>query len=143
MQRFWDKVDKSGDCWEWTAAKCSAGYGHLRIDGGLVSAHRFVFALEGIDIPSGMCVCHKCDNPACVNPDHLFIGTYGDNMQDMHNKSRHYKAPKKVTRDQARVIRKIFQRTPGAGQARLANHFGVSQTTISKILRGKLWREAA
>lgn len=143
MKRFWDKVDKSGDCWEWTACKNNAGYGNFKIGGRVVNASRFVLSLEGVEAPDGMCVCHHCDNPGCVNPDHLFVGTYSDNMYDMHSKRRHHKEPKALTKDQARVIRKVFQRTPGTGQSRLANYFGVSQTTISRVLRGKIWREAA
>lgn len=93
---FWTHVDKTpghgpnGDCWIWTAAKNRAGYGvaHATTGANLL-AHRGAYSSCVGDIPSGFHVCHHCDNPACVRPDHLFLGTDKDNVDDMVSKGRH------------------------------------------------------
>lgn len=87
---FWDKVSKLSSCWEWTAAKDSRGYGCFGATKyfGISKAHRFSYFLHNGDIPKGMHVLHKCDNPSCVNPDHLFLGTNKDNMKDRDFKGR-------------------------------------------------------
>ena len=90
MERFWNKVDKTDDCWNWTASKNIQGYGYFRFDGKMRKAHRMAWLLVNGEIPDGMCVCHTCDNPGCVNPIHLWLGTNQDNMDDMNNKGRHY-----------------------------------------------------
>ena len=89
MERFWAKVDKSGDCWLWTASKTKEGYGYFRFDGAMRKAHRMSWLLTNGEIPEGMLVCHTCDNPSCVNPKHLWLGTNRDNMDDMNAKGRH------------------------------------------------------
>lgn len=87
--RFWAKVSQSDGCWQWTGATTSWGYGVLRVKGHNVHAHRVSWELHNGPIPEEMFVCHKCDNPQCTNPEHLFIGTARDNALDMIAKKRH------------------------------------------------------
>lgn len=131
MQRFWDKVDKSGDCWEWTGYKTSDGYGRLFVDGKAVRAHRFVMEIEGVDIPSGMIVGHACDNPSCVKPDHLWIGTQKDNVRDMARKGRH--GHSKLTKADKDEIRRL---KPTHTLKELGGQFGVCFQMISRICNG-------
>lgn len=89
--RFEDKVDRSGGpdaCWPWTGVRTDRGYGQIWVDGGHRPATHVALELAGVDIPDGMVACHHCDNPMCVNPAHLFVGTASDNMRDMLAKGR-------------------------------------------------------
>jgi len=87
MNRFFDKVHKTDSCWNWTASTRN-GYGAFKINGKVEGAHRVSWVLNNGEIPEGLFVCHKCDNPRCVNPEHLFLGTASDNMKDCYNKGR-------------------------------------------------------
>jgi hypothetical protein len=88
--RFWKKVDRRGEreCWSWTAARNSCGYGSFWDGRAVVQASRFSWQLENGPIPAGLYVLHSCDNPPCVNPAHLFLGTQGDNVADRKAKGR-------------------------------------------------------
>lgn len=88
-ERFWPKVSKSDGCWTWTAAINKRwGYGAFREGGKTLRAHRVAWALTNGPIPDGLFACHHCDNPSCVNPSHIFLGTCSDNAKDMAAKGR-------------------------------------------------------
>ena len=88
VSRFWANVQKTNGCWEWTGGKHAPGYGRLFVATKEMRAHRFSWLIHNGRIPDGLFVCHKCDNPNCVNPEHLFLGTHQDNMDDMVAKGR-------------------------------------------------------
>ena len=142
-ERFWEKVRKGQGCWEWTAYKDRDGYGRFSLDGKRRMAHRVALMLEGIDIPSGMCVCHTCDNPSCVRPDHLFIGTHQDNVTDMMQKGRQVvvrgdELPhSKLTEEDIPLIREYLRY--GCNHKYIASLFGVSRPTIGLINIGHTW----
>ena len=128
--RFERLVDRSAGCWIWRGAINNKGYGYLssgKREAGRVLAHRVSWELNNGSIPDGKIVMHSCDNPPCVNPDHLRLGTQQENQQDMSDKGR--AGGLKLTRAQ---IEEIKTADPVAGyQYRLAEKFGVSQACIS------------
>lgn len=148
MERFWAKVHKTDSCWLWTGAHSSGGYGTFRLNGRTIRAHRFAYEVLVGTIPAGLMLCHHCDTPACVNPDHLFAGTMADNVRDRDAKQRRI-APcgekngfAKLTADQVREIRRRYVPRK-VSLSSLAREYGVDHTTIHAIVRGENWKEMA
>jgi len=145
---FWSKVDikNKEDCWEWTSCRNRDGYGQFRFNGLMKRAHRVAWCLTFGKIPKNICVLHRCDNPGCVNPSHLFLGTHQDNMADMAKKQRcyrpsgesHHKA--KLTKNDVRKIRKIYA-DGQLFQKEISEMFDVDRTTISNIVTRRTWKE--
>lgn len=141
--RFWEKVSKSDGCWEWTGAISQKGYGNFWDGARYVNAHKFSWEFQHGKAPDRMCVCHVCDNPKCVRPDHLFIGSYSDNMQDCSKKGRlnHYfgesSPAAKLTEAQVLEIRRAHAQ--GARMSDLARRYGLTQSSIALIVRGINW----
>jgi len=146
QERFWRKINLVGpnDCWEWTAGKISDGYGSFRIKDKTIYTHRLMWELLHGPIPSGKLILHKCDNPLCCNPDHLFIGTQTDNMQDMYRKGRanpmrgEKHGMTKLTEHQVREIRKRYA-AGGTSHSKLAKEYKMSKVQIGRIIRRQRW----
>lgn len=144
---FWNRVDKlgpvhpvCGQCWTWLGGKNTDGYGNLSKSKyvGATLAHRVSWIIHNGDIPKDLFVLHKCDNPSCVRPDHLFLGTNSDNIADSKAKGRWSEGERcplaRLTQKQVDDIRTRYRR--GLGRV-LAEEFGVSRMTISLIIRKK------
>lgn len=157
VERFWSKVEKTDGCWNWLGAVGVGGYGRFWISDEAVSfAHRFSYELAYGPIPDDKLVCHHCDNPRCVRPDHFFVGTHADNTNDARNKGRlatgdrsgsrlhperlkrgEQNARAKLTEDQVREIRRL---AGSVTQAELAKRFGVAACVIGFVIHRKTWK---
>jgi hypothetical protein len=168
-ERFWSRVEpKESGCWEWTT-RGPGGYGRFKAGGKNLLAHRVSWEINVGPIPDGLLVLHRCDNPPCIRPSHLFVGTQKDNLRDMQAKGRglsqvHQKAIRhptgddhwthkyasrvrrgeqhhnsKMTADQVRELRALSK--DGWTLARLAERFGIRISTASYIVRRETWRD--
>jgi hypothetical protein len=172
VARFWSRVDANrseivsphvdSPCWVWTAGKTTSGYGTLAVGESHILTHRASWLLNHGPIPDGLFVLHRCDNRACVRPDHLFLGTHLDNARDKEAKGRggqlrgaanpSSKRPERLPRGEAHARSKLTtdsvlairaRRASGEAIAVLAGEYGVNHTTIRKVLAGKLWAHVA
>lgn len=141
-ERFWRNVRKSDGCWWWIGGKCSKGYGSIMADGRIAGAHRVAYELHIGPIPNGISVCHSCDNPACVNPSHLWLGTNLDNTRDRDRKGRGRWAGNitnaHLSERDAKEIRKLC--AEGMQQKDCAALFGVHKATVNDLVLRKTWR---
>lgn len=142
-RRFWKYVKKSPGCWEWTGAK-SEGYGAFGINYEMYRAHRVSYEIRFGKLVNDLVVCHKCDNPACVRPGHLFLGTHQDNILDCINKGRrdtpsgerhHFST---FSSDEVLLMRDL--RHHGVPVPILSGFFDAPSSTIRKVLLGISWK---
>lgn len=155
-ERFWPRVQRTEGCWFWTGYINAYGYGRFSIRRRTYMAHRVSYELTYGAIPDGLDVCHHCDNRPCVRPDHLFVGTRADNLNDMYQKGRrsigsrhsaaligrvprgegHYRH--KITEEQVRIIKS--ESAAGVTRAALARRFNITRTAVIKVVRGTRWK---
>lgn len=153
--RFFDKVERqrqANGCHIWRGARLKRGYGHMNVNGKYLLAHRIAFVLANGELDDRVKVLHSCDNPPCVNDEHLFAGTLRDNSRDCVAKGRH-KTPfsgaqpgerhhnARLTMQQVETIRRRAK--SGERQCSLANEFGISCQQVSKIVKGTRWQKAS
>jgi hypothetical protein len=148
-ERFWEKVTKGDACWEWSGFRDGAGYGALHVTGRPLRAPRVSWELHFGPIPDDLWVCHHCDNPPCVRPDHLFLGTASVNVQDMVAKGRNATGAftgmnagathgmAKLNEDDVRAIR--LRAKCGERLKNIARDFRVHRSTIGLIVNRKAW----
>lgn len=148
-KRFWAHVSigESGECWEWNAHRNIKGYGLFadftpQYGGKTQGAHRWAWIFTRGEIGGGLFVCHKCDNPGCVNPAHLFLGTNSDNQLDSYRKGRrrHLAGARasnaRLTPFQVSIIRRVGDSVPSR---QLGEVFGVGKSQILRIRRNESW----
>lgn len=148
--KFWSRVHKTDTCWLWTnGTKGGSWYGQFMFKGKMYRTHRLSWMMHFGAIPKGLLVCHKCDIPGCINPDHLFLGTHADNSRDASAKkrtygphhgnfakgSRHHKA--KLNEDIVRHIRRLHKQ--GMRGSEIADSHGINRSVICEVLSGKAW----
>ena len=139
-KRFWDKVKKGDNCWEWLGAKARGNYGDFKVNKKNILAHRFSYQINKGKISKGLYILHTCDNPSCVNPEHLWQGTQLENMRDCHNKGRGARGKKiwnyKLKKVQVNEIRKKYNKGK-ITQRELAKQYNVDSSHISNIINKK------
>lgn len=144
LERFWAKVEKGSDCWNWTAARTNSGlgYGHFFVRGRWIRTHRFSWTVAFGEIPKGRMVLHKCNNKLCVRPDHLYLGNAEDNQRDRiasGNGNQGERHP--LHRLTADIVRQIRSRHHNGEKAKdLAREFGIGSGHLCNIIHRRLWK---
>ena len=149
--RFFSHVQKTDTCWIWTSATTGFGYGTFATfkPNKTHKAHRYSWEMVHGKIPAGMCVCHKCDNPICVNPEHLFLGTRSENNKDMHDKGRCAKntwtksgeenPTSKLTNEKVLAIREMYS-AGNTTMQKVGEVFGITAAHVCNIVRRISWK---
>lgn len=144
LERFWSKVDKRGEdeCWNWIKFKDKDGYGNLTFRQKSYPAHRFAYYLEFGEYDDNCFVCHKCDNPSCVNPNHLFLGDSKTNVADRHIKNRDaigskIGTSKLLESEVSEIMRLYFNKLMKIKD--IAKKFNINKSTIERIISGERW----
>ena len=153
--RFLANIEKEdAGCWIWTGSKTPSGYGRIFVKGVTWRAHRLAYKLFNGPLHDELCVCHKCDNPLCVNPGHLWLGTHAENIQDRHVKGRTavgraISNTNKLSEKEVLAMRSLWEKKgarlkPGArggfNYSELGRRFGVSSTMARNIILRKSWK---
>lgn len=148
-ERFWcyaGRTNTGDECWHWSGHSNSKGYGDLFVEGKYELAHRLAWRIHFGEIPVGIFVCHHCDEPSCVNPRHLFLGTHADNMADMMAKGRHSHASRnsgeenphaKLNGIDVQLIRRA--RAAGLRASEIARDFGICTRHVRSIVSRQYW----
>jgi hypothetical protein len=152
LARFMRRVNKTESCWEWMGARIASGYGRVILDSHAYLCHRVSYSHFNGPIPSGMIVRHSCDNPCCVNPAHLLIGTYADNGKDKSDRGRQPKGVlakahrgeknhmARLTREQVEEIKRVYIPYHSEfGGAALGRRYGITRMEVNHIVRGNRW----
>lgn len=141
LNKFWGKVQKTNGCWNWIGALTQKGYGNFRYGYKQLRVHRLSWMMHNGKISKDLLVCHSCDNPKCVNPKHLFLGTHSDNRLDMYKKGRrkmfgenHPRA--KLKKADVIDIRNLYKNNP---RSLLAKQFNTSISNIGLVINYKRW----
>lgn len=148
IQRFWRGVDKRGEdeCWEWSRCKNAGGYGIIEVNKKVLRANRVSWVIENGEIPNGLIVCHKCDNPSCCNPSHLFLGTHFDNAMDRTAKGRGpsnfgNKNPRaKLNEHSVMLIKLLYRKEKDFNATALSKMFCCKASSIYDIVLGRNWK---
>jgi hypothetical protein len=143
IARFWIKVgepDPASGCREWQASRDSFGYGKFKAQRRCWRAPRFAWTVKRGNIPDGLLVLHRCDNPSCCNIDHLFVGTNGDNVRDMYSKGRARRDGENNGRSKLDATAVVLIRSSDDNVKALSDRYGVSISTIKKVRQGESWR---
>ena len=151
QEKFWSQVKRGNDCWEWIGSLDQSGYGKLRIaqNRAHFRAHRVAYKIAYSVDPGHMYVCHKCDNPRCVNPRHLFLGTALDNNRDKMAKGRDRYADQSGSKNgnsklnEAAAEQAIKMLATGMTNVAIAKELGVGHSLISRIRVGRSWQNLA
>jgi len=142
-ERFITKVNKTATCWLWTGGLDSWNYGNYRLNGKCVKAHRYSYMINKGNIPEGMLIRHTCDEPKCVNPSHLILGTHQDNMNDRNQRNRQARnkgeksGNAKANNDIVKEIRILYGF--GFTHIELANKYNIGRTSVGLIINKKAW----
>lgn len=139
---FLDRIEKTESCWIWTGSKTNRGYGIFTITGKVMSAHRLAWKIHKGEIPNGLIIRHLCNNPICVNPDHLALGTFQDNSDDRVKAGNTQKGSKnnlaKLNESQVIEIKKLLKQ--GISGAEVGRRFGVTRSGINSIKNNITWK---